>query len=153
MDFLKNLKYKAAFLFLLAALVFALCPPARAGEVQYVYDHANILKHSERERLNAIARKYADKLSVHFVILTTNESSTSMLETYSRNFYDKNIAGVNGIFECAMMTVNMSTRDVANDFYGELRTMVSDREATKEAIVPKKATDRITRGGEGSSAY
>ena len=95
----------------------------------HVYDQADILGPREIRGLRELARKYSEKLGVHFVILTTKNKSASNLEKFSRNFYLNNIAGVNGIYECAMMSVNMDTRSVANDFYGELRTMVPDREA------------------------
>ncbi|MDR2528753.1 MAG: TPM domain-containing protein [Synergistaceae bacterium] len=118
----------AGFITLAAAL-----PASAAGVtagMRYVYDYAGIFSDSEKARLQALAREYSARTDVHFVILTTDDSSASVLETYSRNFYEQNIAGAGGIAECAMMSVNMRTRRAANDFYGELRTMVSDSEAS-----------------------
>ena len=134
MDVLRKVKYGLTFA--LAAFMLLSAPPAVMGSEtsidphQRVYDYADILTDSEEAELSAMAQAYSGKLNVHFVILTTDDESETVLETYSRNFYEQNIAGVDDIFECAMMTVNMGTRRVANDFYGELRTMISDNEAS-----------------------
>lgn len=115
---------------LAVCLILCAVPTAEAALAQYVFDYADILTDSEELSLNALAREYSEELGVHFVILTANDESEKDLETYSRNFFEGNIMGVDGIYECAMMTVNLGTRRVANDFYGELRTMISDYEAS-----------------------
>jgi uncharacterized protein len=131
-------KISSAAIALMGAVIFAsfvmlaaaVLPSSAAEGMQYIYDYAGIFSDSEKTRLQALAQEYSTRTNVHFVILTTDDSSARVLETYSRNFYDQHIAGADGITECAMMSVNMSTRVVANDFYGELRTMVSDNEAS-----------------------
>ena len=96
---------------------------------QRVYDYADIFADNEEEELRGIARRNSELLGVHFVILSIDDASVDNLERYCDEFYLANIAGVDGIYDCAFMQINMGTRRVANRYYGELRTMISDREA------------------------
>ena len=125
MRFLKNVKRKASLA--LAALLILAAASTSMG--MYVHDRAGIFSDSEEEELRALAREYSEKLNVHFVIMTANDGTVRNFERHIRSFYHRNIAGVGGIFESAMFSVNMAARKVDNDFFGELRTMVSDAEA------------------------
>ena len=138
MDILKTVKQGLA---LTLAAWLTLCPgaPALATELgtetvrvdphQMVYDYADIFTENEEANLREIAQEYSERLSVHFVILAINDSSVDNLEAYCDEFYLRNIAGADEINDCAFMQINMGTRRVANRYYGELRALISDREA------------------------
>ncbi|MDR2750180.1 MAG: TPM domain-containing protein, partial [Clostridiales bacterium] len=81
--------------------------------------------------------KESKERNAHFIVLSTDEDVE--LEGYTYSFYDSNIKGVGEVFDCAALTINMSTRRVAVDCFGELRTMISDSDLTtiREAFTPE----------------
>ena len=111
-------------------------PKARVDPYQRVYDYADIFTDTDFARpyapeaeLRRIAQEYSKQLGVHFVILTIDDPSVTKLEAFCDAFYLANIAGVDSISDCAFMQINMNTRKVANGFYGDLRSMISQRES------------------------
>lgn len=135
-------RLKLLLLFILLGVTPTVSAKA-ANLPSYVYDYADILTSSMETELTDSAKAYSDELGVHFVILTLDDSNVTDLETYTRNFFEENVAGVGGIYECAVMTVNMGTRRVASDYFGELRTMISEVEAD---VIREGYTPDLTNG-------
>ncbi|MDR1706002.1 MAG: TPM domain-containing protein [Clostridiales bacterium] len=113
------------------------------GLERRIYDGANILSDREEEYLNQLAVEASNTHEVHFAVLTLDDENVIDLEGYSWDFYQKTVSGVGGAYDCALMTINMGTRRVAVDFYGELRTMLSEHEAS---YLREGFTEQMTDG-------
>ena len=138
MGVIRTIKRSASILIaMLIALIIVMTPlgaladEAALGLNKRVYDDANILSADDIEALNIRAAELSEALNVHFAVLTLDDENVTDLEGYSWDFYQNAVGGVGGVYECALMTINMGTRRVAVDFYGELRTMISDEEASE----------------------
>ncbi len=103
---------------------------------QRLYDDAGLFFDSEKTELNIDLGNVSAQTGAHFIILTTNEDVE--LEDYSYQFFDTNIRGEGGINDCVILSVNMSTRRVAIDCFGELRSRIADEEinTVREALTP-----------------
>lgn len=103
---------------------------------QRLYDDAGLFFDSEKTKLNIDLGNVSAQTGTHFIILTTNEDVE--LEDYAYQFFDTNIRGAGGINDCVILSINMSTRRVAIDCFGELRSRIADGEinTVREALTP-----------------
>ncbi|MDR1559438.1 MAG: TPM domain-containing protein, partial [Clostridiales bacterium] len=114
-----------------------------------IYDNADIFSDAEEIELNAALSERSADSRTHFVILTANGNTIEGLEGFSREFYETNIMGKGGVSNCAMLTIDMSIRQVAIDGYGELRQMASDSEWS---VIRERLTPELTNGDYAAAA-
>jgi uncharacterized protein len=93
--------------------VFGMVLPVSAAPSQFIYDEANLLTNSEKVTLNEMAAKYSERTNTSIVILTTNNTFGSSIETYMGDFFDRMGLGYdqpNG--NTVLLSIDMGNRDL-----------------------------------------
>jgi uncharacterized membrane protein YgcG len=113
-----------------------------------LYDDAGLFSQAERERLNGVLGAVSVDTGAHFLILTTDKDV--LLEDFAYQFFNDSFQGEGGVFDGVVLSINMTTRRVSVDCFGELRTMVSDDEISSaiDAFAPDLVTDGYVKAAD-----
>ncbi len=113
------------FLLLLVLLTVPAFAAPTVDPSEKVYDFSNTIDQSVENALRAKAQELSAKTGVSFVIVFCTGNTEVGLVDYADSFYN-NFQGESGTENCAMMTVDMSIRNVRVDMFGSLRRKISD---------------------------
>lgn len=141
--FLK-LRYLFPSLALLAVFLLAPVKVWASPEDQKVYDNGNILTDSQEAALEALCRKYGDKVKLDIVITTIDDDSLPHAIHYLEDMYDEKLFGYNQkAGDTIMICIDMARRDVYMEGYGKAEQHL-DSERIQKII--KKITPDLSAG-------
>jgi uncharacterized protein len=135
-------------IFLVVALsaILPFQPKVQASELpRLVFDNADILTSDEEIALNESAYEFSQNLNSYLVILTATGNTAEGLRDFSDEFYRENFEDES----VAMITIDMTARQVALDYYGELGETVSTGDAD---IIRNRLTPYLSSGDYAAAA-
>jgi uncharacterized protein len=132
----KQLRSIAMICILLSALLFPAGPvlAETSGEIQHVYDKAELLSTSELSTIEDMCIKYSEDANVAIIILTHNDSNAVEAEQYIEDFYDENMNQSDSV----ILLVDMANRKVCIEGYGTAMTHINSYrgDVIRENITP-----------------
>ena len=88
---------------------------------QRIYDYANLFTAEELKSLNHALGVASTSIDAHLIVLTTDDDVD--MEEYAYQIYLANVNGAGGVYDCALLSINMTMRESYIDCYGDLRNL------------------------------